>query len=147
MPEFTPPASPPNHPSRPKVLIYFYIYISIMLVLSIALFVLSLIILQSPPDQNIEGAPPQSLGQLLAVYAIILAILFTPAYFIPPNRFKWVYAIILLCLGLLNMCLWPISIPILIFWCLPPNRRYHNLTPIDVYHRKHFGPDSEPPKH
>ncbi|QDU32821.1 hypothetical protein KS4_08570 [Poriferisphaera corsica] len=162
----------PTPPQRPTVVSFFYAYITFMNLLYAIVFAFSLLAIALPPDADqppsdvpadtaasqpdptlfdndsfLQGADPQFVGQLLAVFSIVMIILFTTSYFINPNRFRWVYALILLAIGALNLCLWPVVLPILYFWLQPNNRLYHQFNPLDVYHRQHFGPDIEPPKH
>ncbi|QQE10854.1 hypothetical protein JD969_15290 [Planctomycetota bacterium] len=165
-------SSPQSPQRKPTVVNFFYAYITFMNLLFLIMFAYALFAISLPPDADqppqdvpvattqtttqstmfdndefLQGADPQFVGQILAIFNIIMLTLFTTSYFIKPNRFRWVYNLILLAFGFLNICLWPIVIPILYFWLQPQCRLYHKFSPLDVYHRQHFGPDVEPPKH
>ncbi len=46
--------------------------------------------------------------------------------FLPRKPWAWVYGIVLLTFGLTSCCLWPASIPLLIWWLKPEMRaRFH----------------------
>jgi len=50
------------------------------------------------------------------------SIAFGMAPFLPRRPGVWVYDVVLIALGLTSACLWPITIPLLIFWIKPENK-------------------------
>jgi len=45
----------------------------------------------------------------------------------PRRKWGWVYALVVICLGLTSCCTMPACIPLLIFWLKPETKAYYNM--------------------
>ncbi len=53
---------------------------------------------------------------ITAVFCFPLALVCAAPLFFSPRPWLWMYSLILIAMGLTSCCLWPICIPLLIYW-------------------------------
>jgi hypothetical protein len=117
---------------RPGVVFWFYVYCGVMValymlvcVLGIGLLVLDVEAFGPPPDADPMAAlQMQIVGVVYAVMGALFTIPFALAFLLPPRPWVWVYAIILICFGLMSCCFWPSNIPMLLYWIKPETKAW-----------------------
>ena len=120
---YTPPAYVQQ---RPGVVTWFIVYAILMALIYLLLAGFGVTVFVVGPEQFADEKTSADEWTVLATIFIIiggvLAILFGMAPFLPRRPGVWVYDVVLIALGLTSACLWPMTIPLLIFWIKPENK-------------------------
>ncbi len=123
-----------GQPRRPGVLTWFKVYAGFMGLIYMFVFLfmgLGLIGLQVAPPPNMDQDDRLLMWIMLPVMMIVgvaLAGVFLAALFLPRKPWVWVYDVVLIGLGLSSCCLWPATIPLVIFWIKDETRLYFGMT-------------------
>ena len=109
---------------RPKVLPWYIAYCILLSLASLLSLVLGIILSRTDASRlaELDALPP-------VVYIVLGAIFFIPSVigaFLPrqPKFWKWIYGLVLICIGMPSCCYLPIAIPLLIFWVQPETKKY-----------------------
>ena len=78
------------------------------------------------PEMGPEQARIQ--GAVMAIIGLPLAGLFAAGALLPRRPWVWIYNLVLIAIGLTSCCLWPATIPLLIFWIKPEARWWYGRT-------------------
>jgi hypothetical protein len=119
-----------GQPRRPGVVTWFKVYAGFMGAMYglIMLFcVLGVIGIMVAPPEDMGSDDKALMWVMMPVMLIVCAALagvFLAAIFLPRKPWVWVYDIVLIALGLSSPCLWPATIPLIIFWVKQDNRLY-----------------------
>ena len=75
---------------------------------------------------EIAAEDPETPEEILVVYGFFLLVLglvltgaYIAAFFLPRERWAWIFHLVLICLGLTSCCSMLASIPLLIYWIKP----------------------------
>ena len=124
MADFEPPAVTPG--PRPGVVTWFKVYAAFLAAIYFALAAVSLVFFLTDPIK-LEMTKNEAIliGSLLLVVGLGLAIGSVIPLFAKPRPWSWVYALILICMGMTSACFLPLCIPLLIFWLKPEVKTYY----------------------
>jgi cell division protein FtsW (lipid II flippase) len=118
---------PPSYNVRPGVLTWFTVYCVLMALIYALVAVGGAIILSSPELFEEGPRDPEEL-KIRAIAMLVVGIALMPVFAIalalPRRPWVWIYDLVLICVGFLSCCFWPISIPLLIFWIKPDARAW-----------------------
>ena len=118
----------PAYVERPGVWPWFVAYAILMALLYLALAGFGVTVLAVGPDQfaDRETGAEEWVGIAIALIAVglVLGLAHAIAPFLPHRPGAWIYDLVLIALGLGSMCLWPMTIPLLIFWIKPESKRW-----------------------
>lgn len=106
---------------KPAVVKWFNVYAGFLAVLYAGLAAVSLIAF---PMWSSDLDSFVSKGGLLFGICGPLAVVFAAGIFLRGQPWHWVYCLVLICTGLSSPCLWPATIPLLIFWLKPEAKAY-----------------------
>src|SRR5262245_59114517 len=113
----------------PGVVFWFKVYALFMTGIFLICCVLSLIFLFVDPAQlEMDPVEAHITGGVMLVLGLALFIVFMIALISQPRPWVWVYDLVLICLGLTSACLWPVTIPLLIYWLKPEAKRHFGRT-------------------
>ena len=71
--------------------------------------------------------PRQQVILMAAIYAAIgiaFLIVFAVATLLPAKPYNWIVGIIIIAIGMTSCCLWPATIPLLIYWIKPETQAF-----------------------
>ena len=118
----------PAYVARPGVWPWFMTYAILMALLYLLLAGFGVTVLAVGPDQfaDPKTSADEWVGIAIALIAVglVLGVAFGLAPFLPRRPGAWVYDLVLIALGLTSACLWPMTIPLLIFWIKPETKRW-----------------------
>ena len=129
-PGYEVPYAAPTGP--PAVLTWFKVYAVGMTLLYMLVIVAGVLIyvmadeFTGEPEMGPEEARIQ--GVVMIVVGVPLAALFAAGAVLPRRPWVWIYDIVLIAIGLTSCCLWPATIPLLIFWIKPEARGWFGRT-------------------
>ena len=119
---------------RPSVVFWYRVYCGFMAALyalvmvgGVAFLLLSPEIAGSEKDE-LPQAVLLAYGAFLVVLGLFLTAAFAAPFFLAPRSWVWVYGIVLIAIGLTSCCLWPATIPMLVYWLKPEARAYFGRT-------------------
>ncbi len=69
------------------------------------------------------------LGILYVVLGFMFLLPFAAGPFLPRKLWGWIFGLVLICIGMMSVCCWPATIPLLIFWLKPETKAYFRFTP------------------
>jgi len=115
---------------RPSVVFWYRVYCGFMAALyalvmlgGVAWVVFGAGIAGSEKDEM-----PQAVLLAYAAFLVVLGLSLTAAFgapfFLAPRPWVWIYGIVLIAIGLTSCCLWPATIPMLVYWLKPETRAY-----------------------
>lgn len=116
---------------RPGAVTTFYVYCGLMVLLYLLAAVGGVLMLANANaiadrDPEITTQDANAYGWILLGMGLILA----TAFFIPPllprRKWAWIIGIIMIALGLTSCCLWPLCIPLMVFYVQSPARQWYN---------------------
>jgi hypothetical protein len=120
--------TPPAYIERPAVCTWFIVYAILMALLYLAVAGFGVTVFVVGPDQFADAKTSADewvvLGTIFLIIGVALGIAFGMAPFLPRRPGVWVYDVVLIALGLTSACLWPLTIPLLIFWIKPETKRW-----------------------
>ena len=74
--------------------------------------------------ENVESTEQLITGAIYLAVGVVLLIVFALGLLLPRKPYHWIYGIVLIALGLTSCCLWPATIPLLIFWIKSETQAY-----------------------
>ena len=117
---------PPYPIERPGVCTWFVVYCAIMALMYFLVLAFGVTIFVVGPAQFADTQTPADewaiIGVICVIMGLVLCTPFAIAPFLPRKPGVWIYDLVLICLGLTSACLWPITIPLLIFWIKPETK-------------------------
>jgi hypothetical protein len=127
-----PPPPPQRQPfvytGKPGVISWFMAYCVFMAIIYVLVVLVSIWILSSPEtfleDGRHTAEEMRIQGIVMGIISIPLTILFAIGPMLPRRPWVWIYDIVLICLGMTSCCLWPATIPMLIYWIKPEARAW-----------------------
>jgi hypothetical protein len=72
---------------------------------------------------EIQRKKPDEVAIGMLSFGFIM-VCYVAAPFLPRAKWVWIMDIVLICLGLPVCCLWPISVPLLVYWVKPETKAY-----------------------
>lgn len=123
-PQWQPPVDPAASDTAYR---WFKVYAGVMTAIYAAVVALGIFF----AAVDVDGASGDVVEQRVsaAIYAfagLIGAGVHAVGLFLPRKPWAWIYGIVLLSLGLTSCCLWPATIPLLIWWLKPEMKaRFH----------------------
>lgn len=127
-----PPPDPWNAPAEqpPGVLVWFKVYAGVMTALYLLVVAMGVLFLVMPPTNDPDFTPEEQklAGVLFVALGLPIMAAFVAAFFLPRRKWVWIYDLVLICVGLTSCCFWPICIPLLIFFLMPPTRNWFGWT-------------------
>lgn len=123
---------------QPRVITWFKVYVGFMVLLYLVvagggLFLTLMPDVLTDPNAGPASNTPQStteavvMGMIYMAIGLALAAAFTVGLFTPRRFWGWVYNLVLICIGLMSCCLWPATIPLIIFWVKEPTRQWYKV--------------------
>lgn len=125
---------PFGSPVRPGVVTWFKVYATALgvLYLPVALFLglaaLGALVDESGQFNRQERVFYCVLFSVFSIILVVLAAVFLAPLVLPRKPWVWIYDIVLIALGLTSCALWPVCIPLMIFWLKPDCQRYYGRT-------------------
>jgi hypothetical protein len=120
---YVPPAAPTE---RPGVVAWFTVYAILMAVLYLLFAGFGVTVMVVGPEQFADAETSAGEWSVIAAIILVLGLIFCVPYaiapFLPRKPGVWIYDLVLIALGLGSVCLWPLTIPLLIFWIKPENK-------------------------
>lgn len=117
---------PATQDSRPTVVIWFKVYAAFLAAIYLAVAAVSLVFfLTDPIKLEISKNEAVLIGILFLALGLLLAVASVIPIFARPRPWSWVYAVILICMGMTSACFLPVCIPLLIFWLKPDVKAYY----------------------
>ena len=75
----------------------------------------------------IDGQSPEETLIMGVVYGILGAVFFLAylvAFLLPAKPYNWIVGLVMIAIGMTSCCMWPVVIPLLVFWIKPETRRF-----------------------
>lgn len=119
-----------GQPIRPGVITWFKVYAGFMGAIYGLVFVfcvLGFVALQFAPQAEFDSEDRMIMWVMMPVMLLLglaLCGAFLAAIFLPRKPWVWVYDLVLIALGLSSCLLWPMTIPLIIYWVKPETRAY-----------------------
>ena len=116
---------------RPGVIAWFWVYCGLMVALYVMVLGAGVFFLAAPRMfMGPIGGPEDELamritGGVYAAMGLLLAAAFVVPFFAGRRKWRWIYGIVLIALGMTSCCFLPLLIPLLIFWVKPEVRAWH----------------------
>jgi hypothetical protein len=118
----------PAYVERPGVMPWFVAYAILMGLLYLAFAGFGVTVFVVGPDRFADAKTSAEEWNVLGVVFIAMGLglggVFGIAPFLPRRPWVWIYDLVLIALGLTSACLWPMTIPLLIFWIKPETKRW-----------------------
>lgn len=64
------------------------------------------------------------MGIIYVILGAVFFVVFAVAFFLPPKPYNWIVGIVMLAIGMASCCLWPATIPLLIYWIKPETQAF-----------------------
>lgn len=77
-----------------------------------------------PGDTVAEAQEMMITGVAYAVVGAIFFAIFVFALMQPPKPYNWIVGIVMIAIGLTSCCMWPATVPLLIYWMKPETRAF-----------------------
>jgi hypothetical protein len=120
---YTPPMVPTE---RPGVVTWFTVYAILMALLYLLFAGFGVTVMVVGPEQFADAETSAQEWSVIAAIILVVGLIFCLPYaiapFLPRKPGVWIYDLVLIALGLGSACLWPLTIPLLIFWIKPENK-------------------------
>jgi hypothetical protein len=130
-PPITYPYSSPSFNSHPdletgrKTFNWYRVYIGAMALLGLGISALGLALAYFQPASSGQVANQALItGIMYAIFGAFSFAIHAAALFLPPKPYNWIVGIVMIGLGMTSCCLWPFTIPLLIFWVKPETQAY-----------------------
>ncbi len=117
-----------NYPEPSGVLLLFRIYCGFMVLFSLALIgIAAMFVVAYLSNPQVQNDPDGFIVIVIALIyggsGIVLGIIYGIGIFFCKGKKGWVYGIVLIVIGMTSCVSWPFSIPLIIFWLKPENKR------------------------
>lgn len=119
-----PPLAPPPAAAEPKVVVWYRVYCGFMAAIYLLCIVGGVAVLAFRDE--IAAGDPDTPVELLVFYGFMLLVLglvlsgaYVASFFLPRERWAWIFHLVLICIGLTSCCTALAAIPLLIFWIKP----------------------------
>jgi hypothetical protein len=112
-----------------QTFMWYRIYLGALSLLYVGVAVMGLLIAMMGPTSNSRDSAEMVITGI--VYAVIGAIFFIVhliALTLPPKSWNWIVGIVMIAIGMTSCCLWPATIPLLIYWIKPETRSFFGRT-------------------
>ena len=135
-PSYVDPRYGPMPGQRPNVVVWYLVYCVLMMLMYLSVAVLGIVCLILPEemfesDPDMSAAEARMMGVMMGVMMLVFCLPFTLFYLVaarmPRNKAGWIVGIVAIAMGLTSACLWPMTIPLLIFWLKDATRAYYNM--------------------
>ena len=121
--------SPPSYASETEVgkktFFWYRVYLGVMTLLYMALASMGTAIAYFRP--TIENQKPEETLIMGVIYGLLGAVFFMVhlvALVLPPKSYNWIVGIVMIAIGMTSCCMWPVVIPLLIYWVKPETRSF-----------------------
>ncbi len=112
--------------TRPTVVVWFKVYAAFLAAIYFAMAAVSLVFFLTDPEKlEITKDHAVLIGAVLLVLGLLLTIASAIPIFAAPRPWSWMYALVLICIGMTSACFLPLCIPLLIFWLKPEVKTYY----------------------
>lgn len=124
--EFTPAPD-----RRPGAMTTFYVYCGLMVLLYLVVAAGGVLVLANAYEMA-AGDPEMTPQDAMIMGWIMLGmgLAFAIAFFVPPllprRKWAWIVGIIMIALGLTSCCLWPLCIPLMVYYVQRPTRLWYS---------------------
>ena len=109
----------------PGVILWFKLYTGFLSFIYLLCIGLSLIFLfVEPAKLEMDAVSAKVMGAVLLVMGLGLFVACLVPLVVAQRPWVWIYDLIIICFGFTSVCLWPICIPLLIFWLKPETKEY-----------------------
>lgn len=108
-----------------KVFFWYRFYVGFMALLYMAVAIMGIAFLLIPFEaQRYERGEIMIMGGVYAALGTVFFTVFAVALFLPPKSYNWIVGIIMIAIGMTSCCLWPATIPLLIYWIKPETKAF-----------------------
>lgn len=108
-----------------RTFFWYRVYCAVLAVLYLAFMVLGIVLATVPfDDLSRDREQMFIIGLVYAIIGAIFFVVFAVAFFLPPKPYNWIVGIVMLAIGMTSCCLWPATIPLLIFWIKPETQAF-----------------------
>ena len=108
-----------------RTFFWYRVYCAVLAVLYLAFMVLGIVLATVPLDDLSRDREQMFIiGVVYAIIGAIFFVVFAVASFLPPKPYNWIVGIVMLAIGMTSCCLWPATIPLLIFWIKPETQAF-----------------------
>jgi len=77
-----------------------------------------------PNTRDYSSEETMITGIIYALVGAVFFAVFLVATLLPAKPYNWVVGIVMIAIGMTSCCLWPATIPLLIYWIKPETRSY-----------------------
>ena len=117
---------------RPGAVMTFYDYCVLMVLLYLAVAGLGVFFLANAAgiaadDPEMTAAEARIMGWIWLAVGLFFALVFVVPPLLPRRRWAWIVGIVMISLGLTSCCLWPLCIPLLIYYVQGPTRWWYGM--------------------
>jgi len=119
--------------AAPPVVTWFKVYAAGMALVYLAiaamggLFLVFAEDMAAPPGGSGDTTEVLIMGAVYLVMGLGLAAVFLVPFVLGRGKGAWVYALVLICLGLTSVCCLPATIPLLVFWIKPQTKAWYGV--------------------
>jgi hypothetical protein len=113
--------SDPQLNPKPQAVGWFYVYSGAMALLYFLVTGMGIVLIamSSQIDMGADEPPAAVLGGIYSCVAAPFFLAFLVPFVTRRSPWRWIYDLVLICLGLTSLCCMPASIPLLIFYLKP----------------------------
>ena len=123
-PPYSPTYSQPNELGS-KTFFWYRIYCGALAALYALVAVMGLVMTYFKPGESPDAVMESTItGIAYAVIGAIFFAVFVFAVMLPAKPYNWIVGIVMIAIGLTSCCLWPATIPLLIYWIKPETRAF-----------------------
>ena len=118
--------------TRPGAVTTFYVYCGLMVLLYLfvtaaGVFYYAMAAEMAADEPNMTVQEARILGGIMMAMGLFFALLFAIPPFLPRAMWAWIIGIIAIALGLTSCCLWPLCIPLLIYYVNAKTRAWYGM--------------------
>ena len=108
-----------------KTFFWYRIYLGVMVALYLLFVIGGAYLAIAQPDMP-DSAPGETLimGVIYGGLGLVFVIIYAVALVLPRQPYNWIVGIVMIAIGMTSCCLWPVLIPLLIFWVKPETKAY-----------------------
>ena len=131
-PSYLDPRFGPMPGQRPRVVVWYLVYCVLMTLMYLSVSAFGIAFAMFPeemfePDPDMSAADARMMGVMMLVFCLPFALFYLVAVLMRRNKASWIVGIVAIGIGLTSACLWPMTIPLLIFWLKDATRAYYNM--------------------